>query len=292
MPDVENVTASPRVLEHPLELNTRAIWMRQVVDIEIRGKPGDAGLVRQRSVRIQVGPGEHVVGVRPLTHAPDRTSSESGTAWATAGNVFAGTSLTLADPWMSTNWIRRKEMPSSCIRCARLLKLSSSWAMPVWSFLGRPETAGVQDPRLLATAAAGASRIGMSPSFFLRSRWRMCGIVGFRDKTGRLSCSSGRITLAMHGGPGLPRTRRCGRRGDWPGTPAPAGRRLVDPIRTSPTNRRSIGLLRSAGSYRCRSAFAASEPSHHFAPASFPTQASLPATSKPRWEPAAAGLKS
>ena len=76
--DVEDVAPSPRLAEHALELDARAIRVGLAVDVEIRGKPGDAGLVGQRRIRLEVGPGEHVVRVRSLAHAPDGPAREAG----------------------------------------------------------------------------------------------------------------------------------------------------------------------------------------------------------------------
>ena len=45
----------------------------------------------------------------PQTAPPAKPAPDS----ATARKVPAGTSLTLAAPWMSTNWISRKAIPST-----------------------------------------------------------------------------------------------------------------------------------------------------------------------------------
>ena len=51
--------------------------MGLTVDVQVGGEPRDPGLVRERSVRREIGPGEHVVRMGALSHPPDRAARET-----------------------------------------------------------------------------------------------------------------------------------------------------------------------------------------------------------------------
>ena len=77
--DVEGVAFTPRLAQHPLEVDPRAEGMGHVVNVQVAGKAGDTLGPRQGGVSVQVDTGQHVVGVGPLTHTPHRRPCEPRT---------------------------------------------------------------------------------------------------------------------------------------------------------------------------------------------------------------------
>ncbi len=76
--DVEAIALGPGLVEYALEVGARAERVGPTVDVEVGREPSHAALERQGGVSIEVRSGEHVVRMRALPHAPDRTPGEAG----------------------------------------------------------------------------------------------------------------------------------------------------------------------------------------------------------------------
>ena len=79
MPTLKTIALLSGLVQHSFEIDAWAIRMGPAVDVKIRGEPGDARLIRQRSVGRQVGPGVHIMRMGALSHPPDGAARETRT---------------------------------------------------------------------------------------------------------------------------------------------------------------------------------------------------------------------